>query len=367
MSRPTEIIIDLDALKHNCHLAQRLSPLSQTVAVIKADAYGHGAIEIAQALQAQVAMFAVSSIEEALELREAGIQLSVLLLEGCFGSEEFHTASAQGFDVVVHNHQQVTMLANLNTTKPLNVWLKIDTGMHRLGFDKSEALRVFASLEQHPMVNNVVLMTHLSVADEINNQATLVQLEQFRACVEQISNASSYPVSLSIANSAGLQAWPDSRADWNRPGIMLFGLSPFSSPEAQNHRLQPVMTLTSQVIALRQIQPQETVGYGNTWTARRVSTIATVAVGYGDGYPRNAKSGTPVLVNGQRATLCGRVSMDMLTVDVTDLKDVEVGASVELWGKNLNANEVAAYADTIGYELVTRMPKRLPRRVVQSD
>ncbi|GAA0852669.1 alanine racemase [Aliiglaciecola litoralis] len=367
MSRPTEILIDLDALKHNCRIAQSLAPNSKTVAVIKADAYGHGAIDIAQALQSQVAMFAVSSIEEAMELRMAGIRIPILLLEGCFSQQELECAVIQGFDVVMHNREQVDMLAQLQQQKGLTVWLKVDTGMHRLGFNESDVASVFDDLSASQSVNQIVLMTHLSVADEVKNIATQEQLGIFNRCVKQIQQISSQPVTVSIANSAAVQAWPNSHGDWNRPGIMLYGLSPFAEPKDLIEPLQPVMTLTSKVIALRQIQAQQSVGYGNTWTAKRASTIATIAVGYGDGYPRNAKSGTPVLVNGQRAQLCGRVSMDMITVDVTDLENVEIGSSVELWGKNLNANEVAKYADTIGYELVTRMPKRLSRRIGQSD
>jgi alanine racemase len=364
MSRPTEILIDLNALKHNCQIAQQLSPQSKTVAVIKADAYGHGAIDIARALQSQVAMFAVSSIEEALELRADGIQLPVLLLEGCFAAEELQIACSQGFDVVMHNQQQVNMLSQLDVAQTLTVWLKIDSGMHRLGFSEAAAIGAFEQLSGHASVKNVVLMTHLSIADEPSNQATEHQLNVFKSCRQKIAQLSDKPIAISIANSAGVQAWPESHGDWDRPGIMLYGLTPFSDSQKTDVNLVPVMSLTSKVIALRTINQGESVGYGNTWTAQQTSTIATVAVGYGDGYPRNAKSGTPVLVDDQLATLCGRVSMDMITLDVTGLDNIQIGSRVELWGKQLSANDVASWADTIGYELVTRMPKRLPRRIV---
>lgn len=364
MSRPTEILIDLSALKHNCQQAQKLSPDSKTVAVIKADAYGHGVIKIASSLQNHVAMFAVSNADEALELRRSGIQLPILLLEGCFSVEELLIASSQGFEVVMHNHDQVQMLDSLSDGQFINVWLKVDTGMHRLGFDEQDVSRAFLILNMNKRVSNVVLMTHLSAADDIQSEFTQLQLDVFARSHKVVTEIAGKTIETSIANSAGVLGWPNSRSQWDRPGIMLYGLSPFSDKYVGALDIKPVMTLTSKVIALRTIQAGESVGYGNTWVASKTSSIATVAVGYGDGYPRNAKSGTPVLVNGHRGRLCGRVSMDMITVDVTDLDDVTLGSTVELWGKNLSANEVANCAQTIGYELVTRLPKRLRRRII---
>lgn len=364
MSRPTEILIDLSALKHNCQQAQILSPDSQTVAVIKADAYGHGAVEIASSLQNHVAMFAVSSAEEALELRSSGIQLPILLLEGCFSEEELLIANSQGFEVVMHNREQVQMLACLSDGQSIKVWLKVDTGMHRLGFNEQDLCAAFSELNTNKRVSNIVLMTHLSIADDTQSNFTQLQLDVFTRCHKQVNDIAGKTVETSIANSAGVLGWPNSRSQWDRPGIMLYGLSPFSEKLAGTIDIKPVMTLTSKVIALRTIQAGESVGYGNTWVASKESVIATVAVGYGDGYPRNAKSGTPVLVSGQRGLLCGRVSMDMITVDVTGLHGVTLNSNVELWGENLSANEVASFAQTIGYELVTRLPKRLRRRII---
>ncbi|GAA6183700.1 alanine racemase [Aliiglaciecola sp. NS0011-25] len=364
MSRPTEITIDLNALVANCNYAKSLSPDSQTVAVVKADAYGHDAVEIAKALQQHVSMFAVSSLEEGLELRQQGIKLPILLLEGCFHQEELFIACKQGFSVVTHNQLQLQMLQNLNAEEAVEVWLKVDTGMHRLGFQPENVTAIFSQLKSTKQVNNVVLMTHLSVADEIDNHFTSSQLKKFIACCEQLEGKFSETIYTSIANSAGIKAWPLARGTWNRPGIMLYGVSPFMSNHDMQQQLIPVMTLKSKVIALRNVPQGESVGYGNTWKAEQESVVATIAVGYGDGYPRTAKLGTPVLVNGQRAKLCGRVSMDMITVDVTGLLDIEVDSDVELWGKSLLANEVASWADTIGYELVTRMPKRTRRRII---
>ncbi|GAB5382542.1 MAG: alanine racemase [Aliiglaciecola sp.] len=367
MSRPTQILIDISALQHNCQLAHSLSPSSKTVAVIKADAYGHGAIEIARALQNTVAMFAVSSLDEAMELRADGIRLPVLLLEGCFSADELQTACSQGFHVVMHNQEQLAMLNQLTSNQHVVTWLKVDTGMHRLGFDYEQAITAFDYLNSNVSVSDIVLMTHMSVADELDDGFTNKQLQRFNQCHQAIEKGAGKPVSRSIGNSAAISGWPEARADWDRPGIMLYGLSPFENKVPECETLQPVMTFQSQVIALRKINPGETVGYGNTWQAQKPSTIATVAVGYGDGYPRNAKSGTPVIVNGQRGKLCGRVSMDMITVDVTGLDNIQVNSEVELWGNQLSANEVARWADTIGYELVTRMPKRTRRKITNHN
>lgn len=360
MSRPTEILIHRDALLDNCQLAKRLSPASNLVAVVKADAYGHGVEAIAETLANEVDMFAVSSLEEAITLRDAGIFKPILLLEGCFSADEHHVVSQLNVELVVHNHQQITMLAESELINPVNVWLKIDTGMHRLGIAPENTLSYYEQLNKLKQVNKVVLTTHLASADSKEREYTEMQLSRFEQAIAPIKQG----CERSIGNSAGLLAWPTSRSDWNRPGIMLYGLTPFDYSHVEGDQLQPVMSFLSQVIAIRDIEAGESVGYGNTWTAERPSRIATVAVGYGDGYPRTAKSGTPVLVNGQRATLAGRVSMDMISVDVTDIKQVEVGDEVELWGQRLHANEVAKWADSIGYELVTRMPKRTKRRLV---
>ncbi|WJG11050.1 alanine racemase [Aliiglaciecola sp. LCG003] len=363
MSRPTEIAIDLSALRHNYQVAKNLSPHSQTVAVIKADAYGHGAVEVARAIQHQVAIFAVSSEEEASELRSDGILLPILLLEGCFDAQELLSASLKGFEVVTHNHLQLQMIQSMQLPVPIKVWLKVDTGMHRLGIKPEQAVEFVAALSQSSNVSEVILMTHLSIADNLENEFTAYQLERFKRCHQSIETALGMKLKSSIANSAGLMAWPESHSEFDRPGIMLFGLSPFSYPNSIANSLKSVMSFNSKVIAVRSIKSGESVGYGNTWTAQQDSVIATVAVGYGDGYPRNARSGTPVMVNQQRARLCGRVSMDMITVDVTDLTAVSVNDDVELWGKHLSADEVASWADTIGYELVTRMPKRCRRTI----
>jgi len=361
MSRPAKIIIDLAAIQANCRLAQAIAPDSKTVAVIKADAYGHGAAEVAQALEPQVEMFTVSCLEEALVLRENGLSKPILLLEGCFDETELKIATDNQCELVVHSSLQLEQLLNATFETPLNVWLKIDTGMHRLGILPQEVEFIYAKLAASANVKNIVLMTHLAHAYSVDGAHTTMQISRFENCIQPIIVNANQKVELSMANSAALLAWPRTRVDWNRPGIMLYGLSPFTDSINVAKKLIPAMDFESQIIALRYIASGESVGYGCTWTAPRPSTIATVAVGYGDGYPRSAKSGTPVLINGHRVRLVGRVSMDLISVDVTDLLNVEIGDTAILWGKALSADEVASWADTIGYELVTRMPKRVTR------
>lgn len=360
MSRPTTITVDLQAIKANCSFAQSLAGNAKVMAVIKADAYGHGAIPVARALASQVELFTVSCLEEALTLRDGGITTPILLLEGCFSPLELVAAANNALQVVIHNRQQLTQLVEANLCVPVTVWLKIDSGMHRLGISGNDCMAFYQQLRQLVNVKDIVLMTHLASADQPQNAMSIRQIGYFKQSIEKTLKL--YPqTKQSIANSAALMAWPQSRAEWVRPGIMLYGISPFAQVHPNEAFLVPAMTFSSKVIAIRQVNSGETVGYGNTWVAARPSVIATVAVGYGDGYPRGAKSGTPVLVNNQRAQLAGTVSMDMISLDVTQIDEVYIGDDVELWGKKLPVNEVAKWADTIGYELVTRMPTRARR------
>jgi len=356
MSRPAQATIDLAALRHNYLLAQRLAPNAQTLAVVKANAYGHGAVEAARALEPLAPVLAVACIEEAVELRGAGILKPILLLEGAFEACELLTASEENFWLMVSGTEQIEMLAEAKLAAPVTVWLKADSGMHRLGFIGAELRQAYDRLQKLEHVcDEIVLATHFSCADELERDVTQRQMDAFTLMATGID------APCSLANSAAILGWPAAHSDYNRPGIMLYGSSPFDRPHPAADQLQAVMSLTSTVIGLRTVEAGESVGYGGGWTAGRRSVIATIAMGYGDGYPRMMPSGTPVLINGQRCPLAGRVSMDMITVDVTGLEAVEVGARVELWGKNLSLNEVASCVGTIGYELVTRMPLRTPR------
>jgi len=355
MSRPTRAVIDIQALRHNYQLAQSLAPESKTIPMVKANAYGHGAVKVSQALADIAPAFGVACIEEALELRDAGIKQPILLLEGAFDAAELKLAATKGFWVMVENHQQKEAIINADLALPLTVWLGVDTGMHRLGFQPEDIAEVYKTLNSSRNISQPIVFTsHFACADDLNNKATLKQIDAFKACA---------PVTAlqSLANSAAILAWPKAQREWQRPGYMLYGNSPFAVPQENADQLKPVMSFESAVISLRTIAAGESVGYTANWTAERDSTIATITVGYGDGYPRNATNGTPVLINGVRCPLVGRVSMDMITVDVTDLREVAVGDKALLWGPELPVNEVASHCDTIGYELLTRMPGRVPR------
>ena len=360
MSRPAKALIDLNALRHNVALANDIAPQSQTMAIVKANAYGHGAVAVARAISDLVSAFGVACIEEALELREAGITNPVCLLEGAFSADEISVAGEQGFWLSVVNPEQLQAILAAKLSKQVKVWLCVDSGMHRLGIRPEEIASIYGALNASDNVaEGVVVATHFACADELDNDFTRQQLACLNTGMTGLSGHG--PVPLSLANSAALLGWPECRASWSRPGIMLYGSSPFSGSHPEAEKLLPVMTLKSSIIALRDVPVGESVGYAARWRAERSSRIATVAIGYGDGYPVHAPDGTPVLVNGQRCPLVGRVSMDMITVDVTHLDEVALGNEVVLWGQGLSVNEVAASAGTISYELLTRMPRRVPR------
>ena len=362
MARPAKALIDLDALRYNLKVAIGLSQYSKIMAVIKADAYGHGAIGVSKALSDNVDAFGVASIEEAIELREAGIKTPVHLLEGTFTDDEITIASKNNFSISCVNQKQKNAIIEAQISVPLNVWIFVDTGMHRLGITPEELISTYKDLSASDNVSdNIIIATHFSCADDLENDFTSTQLSRIKNAMKDLS------VNTSFCNSAGLIGWPQTRADWNRLGIMLYGGSPFSAPKGGTSKLRQVMTLKSEIIALRTIKIGETVGYAATWKADRQTVIATVAIGYGDGYPLNASNGTPVLIRGKRCPMAGRVSMDMITIDVTDLPLVELGDEVILWSKDLSIDEIAKCAGTISYELLTRMPARTKRIYIEKD
>lgn len=356
LPRNTRAIIDLDALKYNYHSMSSLSPESKQVVVIKANAYGNGAVRVAKSLRNEVAMFAVAFLDEVYELRQAGITQEILVLQGPYDKSECLLTDELNIVWMLHKQPQLNWLNRGLIDKRIkksNHWIKFDTGMHRLGLMPHE---YEDCRESYPALFNqaTVIATHLSAADEPSKDSVDIQLKRFR----QMLLSSEYE--LSIANSAANIHLASARKHWNRMGISLYGSSPFEGGEIQPN-IKPVMRLLSEVIALREIEIGESVGYGDTWIAKRKTMIATVAIGYADGYPRHAPIGTPALFAGHRATLVGRVSMDMLTFDVTGIDSIELGARVELWGENLPINEVAKHIGTIGYELMTRISNRVPR------
>lgn len=357
MARPTKASIDLAAFRHNYHVAKAQSPHSQAVAIIKADAYGHGAVKLAHSLKDADA-FGVACIEEAIELREAGIKQPILLLEGFFEESELELISKYDFWSAVHSQAQIDAVARQPDSYRFHIWLKLDSGMHRLGFSPQDYPAAFEQLSALSQVVNIVHMTHFACADELDKSMTQNQLQTCEATFAPLKTQAS-----SFANSAATLAHPSSHSDqfngYTRPGIMLYGADPLSHSNPASEQLIPVMTLTSKIIAIREVKAQDSVGYGERYQCERDMKIGTVAIGYADGYPRHAKDGTPVMVNGVSTQLVGRVSMDMLTVDLTDIPDVEIGSTVELWGKNVKTAEVAHYCDTIPYTLFTGITRRV--------
>ena len=364
MSRPAKAVINLDALQHNYQLAKSLANQERTngkvLAVVKADAYGHGAVACAKALSGQADGFAVACIEEALELRSTGIQQPILLLEGFFEASELNEISRHKLDIVVQNPEQLTMLEQNPQPESVRVWLKMDSGMHRAGLLPQDFRAAWMRLDALPWVSDIVMMTHLACADEPYNGYTRHQLEVFE------QHTLGLPGERSIANSAGLVNYPQARAEWNRPGLLLYGASPFETIHPIEQQLQPVMELHSAIISIKNIPAGSPVGYGSAWTSQRPTRQGVVAIGYADGYPRHAQNGTPVLVKGKRVSVIGRVSMDMLTVDLTDVPQARPGDSVVLWGKDLPAAEVARYASTIPYQLFCNL-NRVPVEYTQSS
>lgn len=353
ISRLTQAVIDLNALVSNYQYIDSLASNSNTIAVIKADAYGHDANKVALALSNKVNSFAVGFIDEALALRRGGIENEILILEGPFNKEDFNLAHKNNFTLMLHSDYQIQWLKSANTEISGDIWLKVDTGMNRLGFPVEQVDNVISQLSEQQK-NKLVLCSHFSTAEQVNNAKPIEQLAALKSLVLK------HQCKFSMANSAGILNWPASHGDHTRLGLALYGISPIGDcPITQ--ALIPVMTLQANIIAIHTVDIGETVGYGDTWQADRETKIATVAIGYADGYPRNAKSGTPVFINGRKAPLVGRVSMDMITVDITDLANAKIGDVVELWGKNINIDNVASNSDTINYELLTRVSKRVPK------
>jgi len=368
MSRPAIAHIRLDAFRHNYRVAKQLHA-GFALAVIKANAYGHGAVQCAKAIENEADGFAVASLEEALTLRQAGIKNPILLLEGFFEAQELPEIIANDLWIVVHAEWQLKQLLAAKLSKPLHIWLKLDSGMHRVGLSPSEYVKAFAQILNHQNVAKIVHMSHFSNADNLVSMHTQQQVGVFQQTINQLAsadffhNANNHPAETSLANSAAILGWPQAHANWSRPGIMLYGAHPLTA-NVQNQIdlthikpqiLRPVMQLSSRVISIRTISTGESIGYGSIFTAQRETKVGVVACGYADGYPRLAtgenKIGAPVAVEGKITQLIGRVSMDMLFVDLTDIANAEIGSNVELWGDQIAANDVAKSAGTIAYEL----------------
>jgi alanine racemase len=347
--RPIKATIDLAALHDNLQVAQKLAPQSKVMAVLKANAYGHGLLRAANALK-KAAAFAVLNIEDAIKLRDAGFDQTILLLEGFFDREELRLLHDYRLSTVVHQPEQLRLLLQVAPGK-LDVHLKINSGMNRLGFKPDDFPSAMSALRQ-ARVAGVTLMTHFASADEPAGVSE--QLTRFR----EVTAGLSFPKSL--ANSAALIRYPETHAEWVRPGIMLYGATPFADRSAADMGVKPAMTLSSEIIAIQNLRSGDMVGYGGNFRADRSMRIGVVACGYADGYPRLAPTGTPVLVEGERVTTAGRVSMDMLCVDLSKVPQARVGSPVELWGAALPVDDVARGAGTVGYELLCAIAPRVP-------
>lgn len=362
MTRPSRARINLAALRHN-YLTARNIHGGRAFAVVKANAYGHGAVECARALSELADGFAVALMTEALELRQAGITAPILVLEGCFDAQELADAHTHNIWIAVHQSSQIDMLVkSALPVASVHVWLKIDSGMHRAGFGLSEVNAAHHRLSACGAVASINLMSHFARADEPEQPTTAEQIEAFEAATRHL------PGERSLCNSAGVLAWSQARRDWARPGVLLYGANPLPAAFIAAHpeqKLLPVMTLESEVFAIKNLQPGEALGYGGTFVAQQPTRVGLVALGYADGYPRVVPTGTPVAIDGKLSRIIGRVSMDMLTVDLTEIPCAGIGSLVELWGTQIDVNDIAQRAGTIAYELLCNV-KRV-RRVYNNE
>lgn len=352
MTRPTRADIHLDALRHNLAAIRQRAPRSRVLAVIKANAYGHGIEPVARTL-VDADAFAVACIDEAMRVRKARVSNPVVLLEGVFAPEELALAAAENFEVVVHSARQIEWL-RAYTGPRLKAWLKLDSGMNRLGFKPDEFLAAWKVLAGLPCIDGTPRqMTHLAKADERDAEAVTRQKALFEELTGEL------PGEKSIANSAATLAFPETHRDWVRPGGLLYGVSPLEGSTGPAEGLRPVMTVSTGLIAVKRLEAGEAIGYGGRWRAPEAMPYGIAAIGYGDGYPRHAPGGTNVLVNGQRASLIGRVSMDMIAVDLRDQPGAKAGDPVVLWGNGLPLEELARSAGTITYELLCGVAQRV--------
>lgn len=348
---------DVSALVHNLRVARARAGASRILAVVKADAYGHGALRAARAF-ADADGLAVARTHEAIALRRAGIDGTILVLGGFADGDSLATLARERVDVAVHSREQVELLRARRDGPPVRIWVKVDTGMHRLGFAPRELPSVWRELAAMPGVARPMhAMSHFASADEPGGAATPRQIARFDEVIAAVGGAAPPPASL--ANSAAVLSAPASHREWVRPGMMLYGVSPLAGGRADHHGLRPAMTLSAPLVAVKTIERGSAVGYGATWTAPARMRLGLAAIGYADGYPRHAPSGTPVLVNGRRAALAGRVSMDLVAIDLRSCPDARVGDRATLWGDGLAVEEVAEAAGTIPYELVARLGSRV--------
>jgi alanine racemase len=355
--RPLKAFINQASLQHNLATVKQLAPHSKIMSVVKANGYGHGLINVARGLNESDG-FAVLTLNEAIDLREHGFEQDILLLEGAFEAYEISIAAKMHFNLVVHNLHQLQMIEKLKLNRPLDIHFKINTGMNRLGFNPQEAKEILKTLQNKSHFKSITLMTHFATADE--PRGVDWQLSVF----DDI--AKPFNFSRSVANSASIVNFKKTHLDWVRPGIMLYGASPIMGHKSSTLNIKPVMQLKSKIIAIQNLSKNDSVGYGESFKAKKDMRIAVVACGYADGYPRHAPTGTPVYVEGKKTSTVGRVSMDMLYIDVTNIPQASISSDVELWGEHIPVDEVAEKAGTVGYELLCAISasKRVPIEII---
>jgi alanine racemase len=353
VSRATSATIHTDALRHNLSLIRRRAPNSRVMAVVKADGYGHGLERVARALQGADA-FGVASLSDAERLRAAGMSQRIVLLSGPDELDDLSLLRRLQVDAVIHHPSQLALLEADRGLSPLRVWLELDTGMHRLGFAAEQAREVHARLRALPSIApEIVLMTHFARSDEFGCSVTQEQTQRFDAAVAGL------PGPHSLSNSAGVLGWPQAHREWVRPGGALYGLSAIEGESGESLGLQPAMTLSTRLVSVKSVEAGGAIGYGGAFVAERPMRIGIAAIGYGDGYPRHAGSGTPVLVGGHLTRTLGRVSMDLMALDLSELPQADVGTPVVAWGRGLAVESVAACAGTLGYELACGITRRV--------
>ncbi len=344
-------MLDGEALRHNLKVVRAQSS-AQIMAVIKANGYGHGLCWSARNLP-EADGFGVASLEEGLALRAAGIDRDICLLEGFFSAEEIPLIIQERLAPVIHEHHQIAALQRYAGPGAFDAWIKIDTGMHRLGFAPDEVRAAQAALEALPVIRRIGLMSHLASAETRACPETTHQIATFRTLAETAPR--------SLANSAGILLWPQSHHEWVRPGLMLFGASPLPDADGPTLGLRPVMTLKSRLISIRRRHAGDAIGYGGAYRCPEDMPVGVVGIGYGDGYPREFRRPPSVLISGRRAPVVGRVSMDMVTVDLRSIPEPDIGDEVILWGEGLPVEEVADAAGTVPYTLLCGLTQRLPR------
>ncbi len=350
---PTRAFVDSGAIRHNLDQVRKIAPQSRILAVIKANAYGHGLVRVANALQDADAL-AVARVKEGIELRKAGVSSRIVILQGFLDRDELDAHHSFQLDPVVHGFHQLRLLATCTYLHKLRLWLKLDTGMNRLGFQQADWQAVLEWLSlHHNQWAELTWMTHLANADDVSDSTTMKQIKVFRDFTTHQTEA------LSIANSAGILGWKQSHSEWVRPGLMLYGISPFADRTGGDFGLRPAMTLQSRLVSIKQLQVGDAVGYGGDWVCTQPIRLGVVAIGYGDGYPRSAQPGSLVMINEITVPVVGRISMDMLTIDLTSCADVKEGDEVILWGEQLAVENLAKSSATIAYTLLCGITRRV--------